>query len=74
MALTKGHIRQWRKSSVTLEVFERIYGKIETLDSDVHRLLLDGNGDRALMPNAEMQSLKEVLEIVEDMLEEAEGE
>ena len=76
MALIKGEVRRWLADEVTQEMFDRIGYKIKTLDEDVHNRLLAG-GDiavSAIMPNAEMQSLKEVLIISQDLLEEAEGE
>ena len=74
MVLTKAEVRRWRKDDVTVYMFDRIVNKIDDLDQDVHRYLLEGNRDWAVIPNAEMQSLKEVLEIVDDILEDAEGE
>ena len=74
MALIKGEVRRWLADEVTQEMFDRIDYKIKTLDDDVHSRLLSGNGDGAIMPNAEMQSLKEVLIISQDLLEDAEGE
>ena len=74
MALIKGEVRRWKDDDVTREMFKRINVKIETLDQDVHKLLIEGEAEKALMPNAEMQSLKEVLEITDDLLEDAEGE
>ena len=74
MVLIKGEVRRWKADDITKEMFDRIIYKINTLDQDVHRLLLEGNEKGALMPNAEMQSLKEILSITEDMLTDAEGE
>ena len=74
MALIKGEVRRWLADEVTQEMFDRINNKIVALDHDVHGLLLKGDKDAAVMPNAEMQSLREVLIIAEDLLEDAEGE
>ena len=73
MALIKGEVRRWLADEVTNEMFDRIKYKIEGLAYDVHSQLSLGTGD-AIRPNAEMQSLKEVLIITEDLLEDAEGE
>jgi len=74
MVYSKGEIRSWANDDVTLEFMDRLKLMADTLDDDTHSALLAGKEHMALAPNARMQQLKEVLMVVDEMLEEAEGE
>ena len=74
MALIKGEVRRWLADEVTVELIDRVQAIIDTLDKDVHSVLLDGKEHFALAPNARMQQCKEILIVMYDLLEDAEGE
>ena len=74
MAATKQEIRDWRK----LEVTQEFLGWVNLIgqDSDVatHRSLRTGNEKEAVRFNAVNETITEVLEIIDRMLEEAKDE